>query len=398
MITIEKTLDIAPSYDFSLIAPRERILFFDIETTGLSAARSGLYLIGAVYWQEGAWRLRQWFADSLFDEEEMLEAFFGLLGEKKKLARAGGGRGSAVLIHFNGDTFDIPYIQRLARQYRLPWDLSGVLSIDLYKKIRPYRELLGLQNCKLKTVEQYFGISREDPYSGGELIYVYEEYLRLRNLEEGSCENNPQNRALRERLLQTLLLHNEEDMTNLPLLCGLLSYDELFRRQFSLTGAELVELPSAGGGKVLDLRFRMPGGLPRELDLSFGPYVFCGEEDRELNLAVSLYEGELKYFFPDYKNYYYLPIEDYAVHRSVGEFVEKGARKPATARTCYQKKAGLFLPEPEAIFAPVFYEEYKGSRLYAAYSPELLKREEQLTDYAGAVLSLFLKNARKRNK
>ena len=244
MITIEKTLDIAPSYDFSLIAPKERILFFDIETTGLSAARSGLYLIGAVYWQDGAWQLRQWFADSLFDEEEMLNAFFGLLGEKKKLARAGGGRGSAVLIHFNGDTFDIPYIQRLARQYRLPWDLSGVLSIDLYKKIRPYRELLGLPNCKLKTVEQYFGISREDRYSGGELIYVYEEYLRLRNLEEGSCENNSQNRALRERLLQTLLLHNEEDMTNLPLLCGLLGYDELFRRQFSLAGAELVELPS----------------------------------------------------------------------------------------------------------------------------------------------------------
>ena len=84
-----------------------------------------------------------------------------------------------MLIHFNADTFDIPYIQRLARQYRLPWDLSGVLSIDLYKKIRPYRELLGLPNCKLKTVEQYFGISREDRYSGGELIYVYEEYLRL---------------------------------------------------------------------------------------------------------------------------------------------------------------------------------------------------------------------------
>ena len=82
MITIEKTLDIAPSYDFSLIAPKERILFSDIETTGLSAARSGLYLIGAVYWQDGVWQLRQWFADSLFDEEEMLKAFFGLLGEK----------------------------------------------------------------------------------------------------------------------------------------------------------------------------------------------------------------------------------------------------------------------------------------------------------------------------
>ena len=45
MLTIEKKLNIAPAYDLSRLAPLERIVFFDIETTGLSAAKAGLYLI-----------------------------------------------------------------------------------------------------------------------------------------------------------------------------------------------------------------------------------------------------------------------------------------------------------------------------------------------------------------
>ena len=391
MLTIEKKLNIAPAYDLSRLAPLERIVFFDIETTGLSAAKAGLYLIGALYWEQGSWRLCQWFADSLWDEEEMLSAFFGLLSRKKQLIRQQEGRShshSLFLLHFNGDTFDIPFLQRLAAQYRISWDLTGILSLDLFKKVKPYKELLGLENCRLKTVERFFGIQREDRFSGGELIYVYEEYLRLKNLDPASCEYTEQNLALCQRLQQTLLLHNEEDMTNLPMICGLLAYDSLFQGQYALSRAQLLKAP-AGGGQVMDLSFSLYEGLPRELDLCDGPYCLCagsGAEGRELNLAVSLREGELKYFFSDYKNYYYLPAEDYAVHRSVGAFVEKKARRAATARTCYQKKNGLFLPEPAAVFSPVFYEEYKGRDCYAAYSDSLLSEEERLKTYTGKVL------------
>lgn len=54
--------------------------------------------------------------------------------------------------------------------------------------------------------------------------------------------------------------------------------------------------------------------------------------------------GELKHFYKDYKNYYYLPAEDTAYHRSVSEFVDKNARVRATARTAYTKKTGTFVP------------------------------------------------------
>ena len=81
----------------------------------------------------------------------------------------------------------------------------------------------------------------------------------------------------------------------------------------------------------------------------------------ELNLAVPLYEGELKYFFVDYKNYYYLPAEDCAIHKSVGTYVDRKARRQATARTCYQKRYGHFIPQPVPVFTPLFYREYKGT-------------------------------------
>lgn len=392
MLQIKKTLDIVPTYDLSNIAPLERIVFFDIETTGLSASRASLYLIGAVHHTEEGWQLLQWFSEGLEDEEALVHSFFSFLSEKKRAAKEmGGAHASVVLLHFNGETFDMPYLLKVVGQYRLPYSFSGILSIDLFQKIKPYRSILGLPNCKLKTVEQFFGISREDRFSGGELIYVYEEYLRLRNLDPESCEYLPQNLHLRDQLLKTLLLHNEEDMANLPMVCGLLAYDELFCGHFRLQSAALVE---TGGQTVLDLHFDLPGACEQELDLADGPYTICAGKD--LNLTVALCRGELKYFFPDYKNYYYLPEEDYAVHKSVGEFVSRSARKQASAKTCYQKKYGLFLPEPEAVFEPVFYREYKGAERYAAYTEDMALDRDRLRAYGLSVLSRFLRESRKK--
>ena len=50
-------------------------LLFDIETTGLSADTSYLYLIGAVCLEEGEPTLIQWFCDEYSDEKEVLSSF-----------------------------------------------------------------------------------------------------------------------------------------------------------------------------------------------------------------------------------------------------------------------------------------------------------------------------------
>ena len=244
MIINERYLETEPTYRFELLAPKERILFYDIETTGLSMAKASMYLIGAVFFEDGRWKLRQFFAESQYDETKLLEGFFGLVNERKRLGRV-------FLVSYNGDGFDLPFLKGCLRQYGLPYDFTGTFSLDLLKKVRPYRKLTGLSDCRLKTVEKLCGIEREDRYSGGELIYVYEEYLRLSGLDPESCENTELNRKLKDELLRTLLLHNAEDILDMPLIMDVLAYESLFEGGFTVT-------ESAVSGAVSQRRMRLP--------------------------------------------------------------------------------------------------------------------------------------------
>ena len=94
--------------------------------------------------------------------------------------------------------------------------------------------------------------------------------------------------------------------------------------------------------------------------------------DNCLACNLTLYEGTLKYFYPDYQNYYYLPLEDTAIHKSIGEYVDRSARKKATAKNCYSKKEGLFLPQFGSLWEPSFKEEYKSSLTYTLYDDKTL--------------------------
>jgi len=84
-------------------------------------------------------------------------------------------------------------------------------------------------------------------------------------------------------------------------------------------------------------------------------------------LLLPFCEGELKFFFKDYKNYYYLKYEDTAVHASVAEWVDKEAKEKCKPATAYQKKNGTFFALPflkpeqkeELTDLPLFYQEYK---------------------------------------
>lgn len=372
MLTIEKVLDHEVDFDFDCIGAKEDLLFFDIETTGLSAYQAGLYLIGCVHFAEGSWWLVQYFAESVADEIPILKAFFDLLSRKK------------ILLSFNGDGFDIPFINVMLSEYQLKGcDFSQVKSIDLYKCIKPYKKLLGLPNCKLKTCEQFLGIFREDIFSGGELIYVYYDYLKTKEEEK----------------LQTLLLHNAEDLENLPRLLPLLNYQRVLQEQLTLAQCSVVTLDapaavfcdgeedSTEGAlcKVLDLVYTASVCVPKSIDVECSRYTLNLSGNR-VNLCVRMYEGELKYFFPDYKNYYYLAVEDCAVHKSVAEFMDAQYRTKATAKNCYMRKAGLYLPMLKPIFSPAFYKEYKGKVAYAAYTPELFANGEKALAYLRSFL------------
>ncbi len=366
MIRREQLFSADERFDYTQLGqPRENLAFFDIETTGLSAARANLYLIGIVIWDNvgGSWRLVQLFSEGLADEPVLLRGFFELL------------EGKQLLLSFNGDSFDIPFLTQLLQQYALPLRFDFLESLDLYKLLRPVKKMLGLPNCRLKTCEQFLGIDREDRFSGGELIYIYLDYLKTPDPEK----------------LELLLLHNAEDLMNLPRLLPMLSYAFLPSAAFYLQQASAVPLPT-GDGQVLDLHFKSELAIPKPLDYEQERFTLSMEENR-LNLCVRLFSGELKYFFPDYKNYDYLPLEDNAIHHSVSAYVEKSHRVKASAKTAYQRKSGLFFPQLSPIFAPVFLKEYKGKVQYVLYDDALFQDSDKSSRYLRDFLNLVMKGS-----
>ncbi|KSV59524.1 ribonuclease H-like domain-containing protein [Acetivibrio ethanolgignens] len=310
-------------------SPPEKLLYFDIETTGLSADTSSLYLIGCLYYRDKSWYTIQWFADDYQSEATLLTAFFTFM------------EAFDILIHYNGTSFDIPYLQKKCHQHRLSFSFDKIQSLDIYKELTPYKKLLPLPNLKQKTVEKALGICRKDKYDGGQLIQVYVEYIHKKLKQEDGCET----------CLSLLLLHNCEDLQ------GLLQISSLL----------LPPTISSCSGNVLsgnEISFEL--SLPYRLHTSF----LCKKNAVQLALEgncgrLTLFPlvGELRYFYPDYKNYYYLPMEDTAIHKSVATYVEKEYRQKAKASNCYTRRKGCFLPVPPGFFfpkeTPLFYQEYK---------------------------------------
>ena len=404
MIRIEKALTQPVPTDIYTIGAPEDVLFFDIETTGLSARSAGLYLIGILTYTDKNWTLLQYFCEDVADEPAVLQAFFTLLRTKK------------TLISYNGDGFDIPFLRHMLEQYGLPYSFDAVESFDLFKQFRPLKRLLNLPDLKLKSCERFLGIDREDRFTGGELIEVYFEWQKTKV----------------PALLDTLLLHNAEDIANLPNLLPLLRYRALPHSDFQLRaherlqdgGTPLVHLsftllspmpPSAhapaknGTREVQDerrphcpdteenddrevqdeRRQHWPAlALPRPMDLR-GDFWALHAEGSAVELYVQLFEGERKLFFADFEHYYYLPAEDQVIHQSLAEFVDRSARKKACARNCYQRVSGCFLPECSEVYSPALQAEYRDKLRYAQYSDALFDDEVK----AAAYLKSFLQTA-----
>lgn len=355
MITIQETISLPQTYPLSRLGKPENLLFFDIETTGFSADSSQLYLIGCTYYREQEWHLIQWFADSPGSEIELLHAFFKLLSEFK------------TVVHFNGDGFDIPYLQKRCAKFHLTYDFSKVSSIDIYKKFRPYKKLLGLANTKQKSVETFLGVSREDMFSGGELIVVYYDYL---------CTKN-------EQALRLLLLHNADDLKGMPSILPALYYPDFLESSFCLHTQK--QQTEADGSHTLTVQLKSDFSIPVAFD-AVSPFGQLQAKANLLTLRIPLFSETLKYFYSDYKNYYYLPAEDRAIHKSVGEFVDKSARKQATAQTCYLKTSGLFFKQPAPIFEPSFGRDRKTASQYVKYCDTLFDNSKTCSQFAHCIL------------
>lgn len=347
-------------YPIENLSPISDILFLDIETTGFLSATSTIYLIGCAYFKDGNWCIKQIFANSEEEELNLLTTFFDFAKDFK------------YIIHYNGNTFDLPFIKAKAIKYSLEDILESMEGLDIYRRITPYKNLLKLPDCKLKTVELYLGCEREDTYSGGELINVYKEY----------CANHDYD------LYHTLLLHNSDDMKGMLRALPILAYYDLFNSELTAT-------------KVTSNFYQDINGIPRKeimINISFSsalpvPITFMGQacyfkaEGTTGTLVVPVYEEEMKYFYANYKDYYYLPLEDTALHKSIASFVDKDYRTNATASNCYTRKTSLFLPQWAVINEPFFKRDYDSTDLFFELTDDIKQNRKLFSDYVSHVLN-----------
>ncbi len=367
MQTLKNTIaELNIRYPLEKLSDPEKILFVDIETTGLSPENSVVYMIGCGYVKNGSCRTIQFFADDVSDEEEVLYSFYNFSLKYD------------TLVTFNGNKFDIPFLENRMNGHDMPMNFNNFKGVDIYKRIRPYRALFSLPDLKQKSVESFLDISRDDKKSGSELIKVYAEYTEKPT----------------EFSLNLLLQHNYDDVVGMMKLICMLSYCDAFNDPIKAEKAVKNNYKDYNGQikSELIVEFSYPTPIPKPVSAGFSDcYLMLGGNRGKLRIAM--YTGQLKFFYPNYMDYYYLPDEDKAVHKSVGAYVDKDHRQQAKASNCYTRKKGVFLPEWAEIVTPVFYENYRDNTMYFELSETIKNDPEVFTRYAAHMMEMIMKEA-----
>jgi hypothetical protein len=148
------------------ITDSSRILFLDLETTGL-AGGTGTYafLCGIGYFENDSFVIEQFFMEDYPFEQAMLELLSTRIAEAE------------AFVTFNGKTFDIPLLSTRFIFNRIPLDLD-IPHIDL---LHPSRRIWKgvLSDCRLDTIEkEYFRLKRERDVDGSLIPQIYFNYLR----------------------------------------------------------------------------------------------------------------------------------------------------------------------------------------------------------------------------
>lgn len=186
-----------------------RVLFLDLETTGLSGgAGTHAFLVGCGWFDEAAFRVRQLLLTGVAAERALLEA----TGEIAD--------GAAAIATYNGKTFDLPVLDTRYLFHRMAAPFGGVPHLDL---LHPARQLWRgpcpadlshpwtadpAGTCRLSAVEaSVLGHVRDGDVPGLEIPARYFQYVR---------SGDP-------RPLAAVLEHNRLDLLSLAMLTARLA-------------------------------------------------------------------------------------------------------------------------------------------------------------------------------
>jgi DNA polymerase III epsilon subunit-like protein len=173
------------------------VVFFDIETTGLSGGAGTLaFLAGCGWFDDEGFVVRQFFLASPAGERALLAA----LGEVLEHA--------SLLVSYNGRTFDVPFMETRWAFHRSSAPTDDVPHFDmlpLARRLWRRRDDGEETGCSLTTLERaVLGFHRHRDVSGFEIPARYFQFLRTGDVT----------------LVEPVLEHNRHDLISLAGLMG----------------------------------------------------------------------------------------------------------------------------------------------------------------------------------
>lgn len=181
LATVEPRLKTLPAW-------AERVIFFDLETTGLSGGAGTLpFLAGLGWFEDGAFRVRQFFLAAASAERAMLDVIGRLFDD------------ATLLVTFNGRSFDVPLMGMRWAFHRADDAASEMPHLDMLHVSRrlwgrrEQADAVDRASCTLSALEQtVLGFHRLGDVPGFEIPVRYFHFLRTGDASaiQGVLEHN----------------------------------------------------------------------------------------------------------------------------------------------------------------------------------------------------------------
>ena len=178
-------------------------IILDIETTGLDQLRDNLVLLGFIVFEGEKSYIIQYFAEDNFEEERLLKIYLKMTADK-------------TIITYNGDKFDIPFLNIRLDKYGLEPIFPA--TKDIYKTISSHRKYFTFESMRLMDMEKHIGIFRNDP----------SRYKVISKLTEDITKRDKP---------RPIMIHNENDLIATEKLANINDY---FIRELSINLDEYI--------------------------------------------------------------------------------------------------------------------------------------------------------------